>query len=88
MATSGVGAIAGTGSTGVGRIDTLDLAWLVGSVFLASAFFTLLSAPHPAWVWVTGLLTFPAGAYLGGTLGRTGGTPGRAGHAPESGAAP
>lgn len=44
-------------------------AVIVGALFLASGVVNLLTLPHPAWFWVVGLLTFPAGAWVGAWMG-------------------
>jgi hypothetical protein len=43
-------------------------ALLVAAVVLGSAVWTMLTVPHPAWMWVAALVLVPAGGWLGGNL--------------------
>ncbi len=43
-------------------------ALLVAAVVLGSAVWTMLTIPHPAWMWVAAVLLVPAGGWLGGRL--------------------
>ncbi|HET8633148.1 MAG TPA: hypothetical protein VFL88_03315 [Gemmatimonadales bacterium] len=43
-------------------------ALLVAAVVLGSAVWTMLTIPHPAWMWIAALLLVPAGGWLGGRL--------------------
>lgn len=40
----------------------------VGLVVLASAIWTMLTLPHPAWMWVASILLIPAAGWVGGAL--------------------
>jgi hypothetical protein len=43
-------------------------ALLVAAVVLGSAVWTMLTVPHPAWMWIAALALVPAGGWLGGSL--------------------
>ena len=43
-------------------------ALIVAAVVLGSAVWTMLTVPHPAWMWVAALVLVPAGGWLGGRL--------------------
>lgn len=43
-------------------------ALAVALVVLVLAVWTMLTVPHPAWMWVASMLLIPAGGWLGGTL--------------------
>lgn len=46
----------------------LGHAMLVAVVVLGSAVWTMLTMPHPVWMWVASILLIPAGGWLGGRL--------------------
>jgi hypothetical protein len=43
-------------------------ALLVAAIVLGSAVWTMVTVPHPAWMWVAALLLIPAGGSLGGNV--------------------
>lgn len=62
-----LGAVAGTFTAA--RITRSLLALVAGGLVLAATLFNLASFPHPAWMWVLGLLGVAGGAWLGFRLG-------------------
>jgi hypothetical protein len=43
-------------------------ALLVAAIVLGSAVWTMLTIPHPVWMWLAALLLIPATGWLGGRL--------------------
>jgi len=44
---------------------------IIGTVFLAFGIANMLMLPHPAWVWVCGIVIFMMAGYMGGRLAST-----------------
>ena len=43
-------------------------ALLVAAIVLGSAVWTMLTIPHPVWMWLAALVLIPAAGWLGGRL--------------------
>ena len=46
----------------------VNVAYVVGAIFLAAAWANMLLIPHPQWMLITAIVLVPACAYFGGRL--------------------